>query len=235
MIRGIHTANRNLNVLQKKLENSGSNMANVKTPGYKFQNLLHTTMESKTMLNYQRTNKLNRKQEIGQYVFGNEIDGSYRSFQQGSIQNTMNETDFAIVGDGFFTIRMENGQIGYTRNGNFIIDEDNMILTSEGYEVLGRSGENLYLESNEFIEFGIVEFQDLNNLESVGETLFVGAGGTQVEYPNVKQGFIELSNVNIADEMVSLIELSRQFESTQKVVNAIDETLSKAVNEIGRV
>ena len=252
MIRSLHTANRNLNVLQKKLENNNANMANIKTPGYKFQSLLESTLDPEDMINYQGGKKVNKKQELGKFTFGNQIDQSYRSFEQGSLEHTTMDTDFALVGDGFFSVRMPNGQVGYTRNGNFKLDEDNRLVTVEGYAVLGRGingglgdirvdidrleVDNQGNINDENIRFAIVEFNDLQALESVGDTIFTSnQAGLLVESPSIRQGYLEMSNVSIADSMVSLIEISRQFESTQKIVQMADETMSKAVNEIGRV
>ena len=137
MIRSLYTANRNLNVLQKRLENNSSNMANLKTPGYKFQDLVQSTTASKDMINYQGTNKVNQKQDIGSFTFGNRIDGAYRNFRQGNLQNTMMDTDFSIRGEGFFSLRLPNGEIGYTRNGNFRLDDNNRLVSIEGYPVMG--------------------------------------------------------------------------------------------------
>ena len=250
MIRSLYTLNRSMNILQKKLENNSANISNVKTPGYKFQTILQSTLESEDMINYQGSNKLNRKQELGDFVFGNQIDSVYRSFNEGNIYETRNATDFAVMGDGFFTVRMDNGQIAYTRNGNFKVDENNTLTTIEGYPVMGVSGagnrqeikinsetinvDNLGNIEGENIRFDITGFNDLDGLDSVGDTLFTGAGGFRVDNPRVEQSYLEMSNVNLANEMVKLIEVSREFESHQKFLRAADETLAKTVNEVGR-
>lgn len=252
MIRALYTANRNLNVLQKRLENNSANMANVKTPGYKFQDLVQSTLEAKDMINYQGTYDINRKQNLGKFTFGNQIDEAYRNFNQGNLQNTMMETDFAIIGSGFFSVRLPNGEIGYTKNGNFRIDDNSRLVTAEGYPVLaiGPNGgrveirvdsDDIKVNSrgeflNENLRFAIVEFNNNQELRSIGDTIFTSQDqGVLLNDSDVRQGYIEMSNVNMADQMVSLIEISRQFESTQKVVQMADETMGKAVNEIGRV
>lgn len=252
MIRGIHTVNRNLNVLQKKIENTTANIANVKTPGYKFQDVVQSTMESHEMINYQGGSRVNRRSEIGPYVFGNRLDSTYRVFNQGSLENTLDDTDFALVEDGFFTVRLNTGQLGYTRNGHFKLDEDNNLVTMEGYNVLGRTedgnleninaiGGNLSLSNDGYInnsdlKLNIVDFNNYNNFETFGDTIFLtNQEGQLVEGSPVRQGSLEMSNINHADEMVKLIEISNEFEANQKLVNTCDETLSKAVNEIGRV
>lgn len=242
MIRSLYTVNRNMNILQKKQENTSANIANVKTPGYKFQDIIQTTMESSTMINYAGGNKGDRRQELGGFVYGNEIDDYYRSFEQGILTETGSIYDFAIVGNGFFTIELENGQLGYTRNGNFKVNEDNILVTMEGHPVMGYDEygqlENVMIDEN--VELNnrllISDFADYQGLVSQGDTIFT-AGGGQAEYieAQVQQGFLENSNVNVADALIKMIEISREFEANQKLLHTADETLSKAVNEIGRV
>ncbi|MEW8973742.1 MAG: flagellar hook-basal body protein [Tissierellaceae bacterium] len=251
MIRSVFTVNRNMNVLQKKLENTGANMSNINTPGYKFQDIVQSTLESRNIVNHMGSNDLNKRQELGSLTFGNQIDEVYSVFQQGNQSDTGRNMDFAIVDNGFFAIQMDNGEIGFTRNGNFKLDSDNRLVTMEGYPVLGVDDfgnvVDIYAYDNHMdvnvkgdivgqdTRFYIVDFEDYSQLNPVGDTIFTSEGGN---YPvmdtNIRQGFLEMSNVNIIDEMVKMIEISREFEANQKLLHAADETLSKAVNEIGR-
>ena len=72
-------------------------------------------------------------------------------------------------------------------------------------------------------------------METVGDTIFASGAGFNAIDGEIRQGFLELSNVDVADELVKMIEISREFESNQKILNSMDETLRQAVNEIGRV
>lgn len=242
MIKSLHTVNRNMNILQKKQENTSANIANVKTPGFKFQDIVQSTLESRDMINYSGGNKNNRRQELGAFTFGNQIDEVYRNFEQGSVVETGDSKDFAITGNGFFTIQMNDGQIGFTRNGNFKLNEENQLVTIDGYRVLGvdDNGQQdfIYSENDEVIttNFLISDFADYRNLTSVGNTIFTSGGEDIQAIPGeISQGFLEMSNVAIADELVKMIEISREFEANQKLLHTADETLNKAVNEIGRV
>ena len=114
---------------------------------------------------------------------------------------------------------MDDGTIAYTRNGNFKLNENNELVTMDGYLVLDE----------------ISDFEDYQNLTSMGNTLFTSDEAPFVIEGEVKQGFLESSNVVIVDELVRMIEISREFEANQKLLHAADETLSKAVNEAGRV
>ncbi len=242
MIRSFNTVNQNMNILQKKQENTSANIANIKTPGYKFQDIVQSTMDSRVMVNYAGGNDGDRRQELGRFVFGNEIDDYYRNFEQGFLTETGSDSDFAIVGNGFFTVQMENGQRGFTRNGNFILNDDNILVTMEGHPVLGidEFGQEgtITIEDEQEMNFNflISDFNNYQELVSNGDTTFIAGGGqAEVIEGEIKQGFLENSNVRIADELVKMIEISREFEANQKLLHTADETLNKAVNEIGRV
>lgn len=233
MIRSLHTVNRSMNVLQKKQENTSANFANVNTPGYKFQGMIQSTLQTHEMLNYTGGPQNNRRHELGNFVFGNQIDEVYKNFDQGNLSETNKPSDFSIVGNGFFTVQMD-GQTAYTRNGNFRVNDDNQLVTMEGHLVLGANGGPVYMNDENNVELLITDFNDYGALNSFGDTLFTGAGGFQMQ-GEVKQGFLEMANVDVVDEVVKMIEIARQFESNQKILHAADETLSKAVNELGRV
>lgn len=212
-----------MNILQKKQENTSANLANVNTPGYKFQDMVQSTLETQQMINHTGGPQNNRRQELGNYVFGNQIDDLYKNYDQGNLYETNKSSDFAIVGNGFFTVQMDDGQTAYTRNGNFRVNDQNQLVTMQGHIVLVDNGRPV-----------ITDFNDYTSLNSLGDTFFTGAGGLNIE-GEVRQGFLEMSNVETVDEIVKMIEIARQFESNQRLLHAADETLSKAVNELGRV
>lgn len=229
-----------MNILQEKQESTSSNIANVKTPGYKFQDIVQATMETMDMVNYSGGINNDRRQELGGFVFGNQIDSLYKNYTQGSIVENGNPTDFAIVGNGFFSIQLDDGQTAYTRNGNFRLDDENRLETMDGYPVLGLgpNGQQSQIFMNDGrmnVDFLISDFGDYQELTSIGNTNFTNGGPNQIIGGEVKQGFLEMSNVVIADELVKMIEISREFEANQKLLHTADETLNKAVNDIGRV
>ena len=161
------------------------------------------------------------------------MDDYYRNFSTGAFYETGNNTDFAINGDGFFTVELNDGQRAYTRNGNFIINENGELTTIEGYRIIGTNG---YINVNdENYNFLISNIDDYNTLISIGDSLFTTQSPTNTIEADIKRGYLESSNVNMVDEMVKLIEITREFETNQKLMHAADETLSKAVNEIGKV
>lgn len=239
MIRSIHTVNRNMNILQKKQENTSANIANINTPGYKFQNILTSTLEPKVMVNHAGGVNSDRRQELGSFVFGNQIDGVYKNFEQGFLVETNIPTDYSIVGNGFFTFEGEDGGTNYTRNGNFKVNDLNQLVTMDGQPILGvdENGNGTYINvGSDNVEFLISDFADYTNLISTGDTTFSSTENpTNIFTGQIRKGFLEMSNVSMVDEMVSMIEISREFEANQKLLHTANETLNKAVNEIGRV
>lgn len=240
MIRSLNTVNTNMNILQAKMENTSASIANIQTPGYKFQDIVQSTMDSRDLVNYTAGPNNDRRRELGAFTFGNYIDEIYKNFSPGSLVESGIKSDFAIIGNGFFTIQLEDGQIAYTRNGNFTLTADQQLLTSDGYPVLGLDSDgqvtNIFMNDGELsADFLIRDFNDYQSLDSIGETNYTSPVEGQIVEGEVMQGFLEMSNVIMVDEMVKLIEISREFSANQKLIHTADETLNKAVNEIGRV
>ena len=250
MIRTMYTVNRNMNVLQKKQENTSGNLANSNTPGYKFKSIMQSTLEPYEMINHSAGLNKDRKQVLGEFIFGNQIDEKITDLKDGTPYETGNFTDFSIQGEGFFTIELAGGGRGYTRNGNFKIGEDGFLATQTGERVLGQNNgtigvisadENFSIDSNgRFIGSGgsflISDFNNYEDVVDMGNTIFTTNGGVYVLGDGrVMQNYLESSNVDFTSEMIRMIEISREFESNQKMIQAADETLSKAVNELGRL
>lgn len=252
MIRSLTTLSNSINILQKKQENISANVANINTSGYKSQEIIQSTRASQVMSNHLDGPKLNQQQDIGGFTFGNQIDEIVQNFSQGGLKATASATDAAIQGDGFFTVEAANGETSYTRNGNFNVNDAGELVTQEGYRVLGvtANGQAAPIQVNgaDFtiddrgtiagtgMSLMITNFDDTAGLTRVGDTLFTGQGGTvQTGGTVVQQSYLETSNVETVDEITNLMQVSRAFEANQKALSAADETLRKAVNEVGKV
>ncbi len=252
MIRSLTTLSNSINILQKKQENISANVANINTSGYKSQEIIQSARASEMMSNHLDGPLLNQQQDIGGFTFGSQIDEIVQNFNQGGLKATASTTDVAIQGDGFFTVEAANGGTSYTRNGNFSVNDTGELVTQEGYRVLGVSadgqaapiqvnGADFTIDSRGTIagtgmSLMITEFEDTAGLTRVGDTLFTGQGGTvQTGGTVVQQNYLETSNVETVDEITNLMQVSRAFEANQKALSAADETLRKAVNEVGKV
>ena len=237
MIRGIETLQKSINILQKKQENLSANVANVNTYGYKAQQLNQRTQAEQGLHNYAGGPGLDQRTDLGGITFGTELERSSRNFAQGSLKATNQVTDFAIQGDGFFTLQLGNGQRGYTRNGNFTFNQANQLVTQEGNLVLNRNGQPI--EQGAAVtnpNLLITRFADNQILATRGEGIFTSPDAGQVDFQSIVQrNYLETSNVEMADEMVNLLKTAREFETNQKVLTSTDETLRRATNELGKV
>lgn len=225
MIRSVDIVTRNFNVLQEKQKNLSANTANVSTPGFKYQELIQSTLPNETAINYTEGVQMNQRRELGNFTFGNQIDEAIIHMNQGSLQETGIPTDFAINGDGFFTINSPEGVL-YTKNGRFTMNEGGQLITAEGYAVQTNNGNPV-----------VTSFEgNLEGLQSVDNGYFTGTGGVVAGgNTTLYQGFLESSNIELADVMVEMLQITREFEASQKVLSASNETLQKATNEVGKV
>ena len=187
---------------------------------------------------------------IGTINGGLRISKIDTDFSQGTLEETGNDLDFALQGRGFFKVLTPKGEM-YTRNGNFTINTNGELVTTEGYYLAGQYGSILaegrdfsisehgdIILNNEMIDkIEILDITNLSALRKYGEGYFQLAEGetlqTQAFSGKVLQGFLESSNVNPIKEMVDMINSFRTYESNQKVVKAYDDILQRAVNDIG--
>ncbi|MGN0142332.1 MAG: flagellar hook-basal body protein [Roseburia sp.] len=161
-----------------------------------------------------------------------------------------------------FTDKAGNASVKYTRDGAFTINTQGYLVTKDGDYVLNRNGAqngqggnanyvrvnpnlpitvdelgNIYQNDELVANIGVVDFQDYNYLSKYGENLYdMVEGGVRIaSEAQVEQGVIEGSNVNVVSEMVDMITISRAYQAGQKVINTMDDTLSKAVNDVGKI
>lgn len=173
-------------------------------------------------------------------------------FTQGNLQSSGNQLDFALRGKGYFEVETPDGT-RYTRDGNFKLNAANEMVTNEGYRVIGTEGpivvDGVTVSANSMGEvlvdgqlvnkFKITTFENNRDLRKVGEGLYKPAEGlTLKEVPftgEVVQAYLEESNVDPVKEMVAMMTLFRGYESSQRLIRAYDDTIGRAVNDVGRV
>ena len=187
--------------------------------------------------------------------------GSYSDFSQGGLKSTGNSLDLAIDGSGFFEIASPKG-VRFSRNGAFSLDGQGQLVTKEGWPILKKAdpgtppdqrvikipqgttfaiSDTGEVTSNAEVlgQISLVEMSDRNALIKEGSSAYgikpnMNPQISNVERPNLKQGFIETSNVNIVQEMTDMISATRLFESTQKAIQAYDTMADKLVNVVPR-
>ncbi len=245
MIRGIYTAASGMVAETTRTDTIANNLANGNTTGYKKDVAISKDFAS---LLIQRINDGPEVPTIGSLGVGTVIDEIATIQTGGSIRPTGNSLDFAVEGKGFFAVETPAG-VRYTRNGSFTRSGQGELVTSEGFRVLGQNGAiaipdgQISVEETGRISAGgveagqlrLVEFADDRQVIKEGNSLYRTDENEQQATGKIVQGFLEQSNVNIVAEMVNLITGYRAYEVNAKTVQAHDQLLDKAVNEVGKV
>lgn len=252
MVKGLYTAYTGMVNSQYRLDVVSNNLANATTTGYKKEGC--TTKSFREMMGV-KINDLtvgHINQKVGNMSLGAKIGETYRNWEQGSMIETGSSYDMALAGKGFFSISYTNklGETStmYTRDGSFQMNSEGYLVTKDGDYLLGTNGPvqiptntneltveatgEVYADGMYVDTLDIVDFEDYNYLEMFGENLYVAVdGATQTESgATVSQGYKEGSNINVVSEMVEMITIAREYESGQKVINAIDSMLGKMVS-----
>ncbi|BDA07559.1 flagellar basal-body rod protein FlgG [Helicobacter pylori] len=262
MLRSLYSATSGMLAQQTHIDTTSNNIANVNTTGFKksradFNDLFYQAMQ------YAGTNTSNTTlspdgMEVGLGVRPSAIT---KMFSQGSPKETENNLDVAITGKGFFQIQLPDGTTAYTRSGNFKLDEQGNLVTSEGYLLIpqitlpedttqvniGVDGtvsvtQGLQTTSNVIGQITLANFVNPAGLHSMGDNLFSitnASGDAIVGNPDsqglgkLRQGFLELSNVRLVEEMTDLITAQRAYEANSKSIQTADAML-QTVNSLKR-
>jgi flagellar basal-body rod protein FlgG len=220
-----------------------NNLANATNPGFKGDVLSQQAFGDMLLSNTQTG------AEIGPLSVGTQIAEIQPDLTHGGVQWTQNALDLAVVGEGWFEVQTPNG-LAYTRNGAFTTNAQGQIVTAQGDAVLGVDGKpivasgkgQIVIDRQGHVSVGSTPVGQLAlvaltaaSVKHLGTNYYSGTVDPNAKLGNIAQGALESSNVNTVAEMVNLIENMRDFEAGQKVVHALDDTLDKAVNQIGRV
>ena len=257
MVRGLYTAYTGMINQQKRLDTVTNNLANASTTGFKREGLTSKSFDQMLTVKLNDLSVPYLNEGIGKMSLGVKIGENYTDYSQGSFKETGNTYDLALAGNGFFTIsytdKKGNTSEKYTRDGEFTMDSEGYLRTLEGDYVQGEGGNimipvetsevsirdngDIYADGEYVDSLRIVDFEDYNNIEKFGENLYnVVDGATETESTAaVKQGYLEMSNINVVKEMVEMITISRAYESNQKLIQTDDDMLDKSLNQLGQV
>ena len=259
MIRSLWTAATGMQAQTLNIDVISNNLANVNTSGYKksraeFQDLLYETLRPAGVSSSENT-QVPAGIQIGH---GTRPSAVSKMFIQGNLQQTKNELDLAIEGDGFFQILQSNGETAYTRDGAFKVDEEGRMVNADGYLLepeisipsdtvlisIEIDGTVSVLQAGQSTptQIGTIElarFINPSGLHSIGRNLYlpteasgdamVGTAGED-GFGTIAQGYLEGSNVSVVEEMVNMIVAQRAYETNSKVIQTSDEMLQMANN-----
>jgi flagellar basal-body rod protein FlgG len=262
MIKAMRTAATGMIAQQMNVDNIANNLANVNTTGFKkskveFQDVLYQNFRKAgtvTAVGAEAPTEL----AIG---YGTKAVSTNRQFTEGDLTSTGNPLDVAIEGDGFYQIQYPDGTTAYTRDGTFKVSGDGRIVTSEGYPLLpeitiptdaesisvGTDGtvEVMQVGNDTPVQLGQIELARFVNpagLSAIGRNLLVKtvASGepitdlpTQSGLGQLNQGYLEMSNVKVVDEMVNMIVAQRAYEMNSKAIQTADD-MAQIANSLKR-
>lgn len=261
MLKGLYTAYTGMINEQHRMDVMTNNLANATTNGYKKEGA--TSQAFNDVLTYKIKDLSEGRgiaKPLGKNNFGVKIGEGYTDYSEGPMRESDSAFDLAISGPGFFEISYTNraGETSrkYTRNGNFTMDMEGYLVTQDGDYVVGTDNRNIRLDplldfrvdtSGNIMQgddnapvatIRVRDFEDYNYLEKFGENLYQTVDGATVvdaEDARVYQGYLEGSNISVVTEMVNMINISRAYETNQKVIQTYDSTLDKAVNQLGKL
>lgn len=244
MNSGMYSALSGNIAAMKRMEIISNNLANVNTPGFKkdkmlFESMLAGAVNPPAVPQGSTADPILQKENV------------FIDYAQGPVAQTGNAFDLSIDGDGFFVVNTPDGQ-AYTRQGNFRLSADGTLVTVDGFPVMGQSGTiriqgskveidakgAVTVDGNPAGTVNVVDFPKPYNLSKAAGALFTPVDPQvtpQTAKVEVRQGYLEGSNVETISEMVQMIETSRYYEACAKVIKGFDDIAAKATTEIGRL
>ena len=256
MMRSLWIAKTGMEAQQTQLDNISNNLANVATNGYKRS---HAVFEDLIYQNLRQSGANSTEQTVLptglQVGLGVRPVATARIDTQGNLQQTSNNLDLAIKGDGFFQIQMPDGTTNYTRDGSFQLNANGQMVTSNGNTVLPgitipANAQSLTIGADGTVsvtlpgqaaaqtvgQVQLANFVNPAGLDPKGQNLFAetaSSGTPNTGAPNnngmgaLQQGFVETSNVNVVEELVQMIQTQRAYELNSKAVQTSDQMLQK--------
>lgn len=257
MVRSLYTAYTGMRNEQTRLDIISNNLANVSTAGYKEESVANQSFDKLLTIKVRDVSEGWSDRAIGGMSLGVKVGEVYTDYKQGSVRETGNTYDLAIEGKGFFALRVVNGNgnesIKYTRDGNFKITSDGMVVDAYGNHLQSESGNlqvptdaaevrilsdgSVYADGEQIDTIRVVDFENYDYLNKFGDNMYDAIdGAVEAETTGtIRQGYIEQSNVNSVREMVEMINITRAYEAGQKVIQTTDSMLEHAANSVGKV
>lgn len=256
MMRALWISKTGMEAQQTQLDVTSHNLANVATNGYKrshavFEDLMYQTLRQSGAASSDQT-QLPTGLQVG---LGVKTVATARQFSQGNLQQSSNQLDVAIKGQGFFQVQMPDGTTAYSRDGSFQVSSTGQLVTNNGYTVqpgitIPANAQTVTIADDGTVsaavpgqtapqvlgQIQLAGFVNPAGLEAKGQNLYietassgtpnVGAAGAN-GLGSLQQGFQETSNVNVVEELVGMIQTQRAYELNSKAISTADQMLQK--------
>ncbi|HUG20913.1 flagellar basal-body rod protein FlgG [Piscinibacter sp.] len=256
MMRSLWISKTGMEAQQTQLDTISNNLANVSTNGYKrahavFEDLMYQNLRQAGANSSEQTT-LPTGLQVG---LGTRAVATSRTFSQGNLQQSANNLDVAVLGQGFFEVQMPDGTTGYTRDGSFQVDAAGQLVTNNGYPVqpgitIPAGAQSVTIGSDGTVsvtlsgqptaqtvgQLTIASFVNPAGLEPRGQNVFgettaSGTANTGTPGENglgtLRQGFVETSNVNVVEELIAMIQTQRAYELNSKAIQTSDQMLQR--------
>jgi flagellar basal-body rod protein FlgG len=256
MIRSLWISKTGMEAQQTQLDHISNNLANVATSGYKrahaqFEDLIYQNLRQSGAASSEQT-QLPTGLQVG---LGTRAAATARNFTQGNLQQSGGNLDVAIKGNGFFQVQLPDGGTAYTRDGSFQLDSQGQLVTNNGYLVqpgitIPAQAQSVTIAADGTVtvalpgqatpqsvgQLQLASFVNPAGLEPRGSNLFgetASSGTPSSASPgnsglgSLQQGFVETSNVNVVEELVSMIQTQRAYELNSKAISTSDQMLQR--------
>ncbi len=252
MLRSLYIAGTGMITQRARMNVLTNDISNADTSGYKSDQTISRSFPDMLLSRLNDPNIIARAPQVGPLNTGIHIDEIITDFEQGPMEQTGLITDLAITGRGFFAVQTPQG-VQYTRNGAFQVNLNGELVTQDGYYVLNNAGGRINVgTSGDFSvnangaitangqvvgTLGIYTFQTEGGLRKQGNNNFTHINNeapTLTQNTVLMQGFLEGSNVDIAKSTVDMLMINRVYESNQRILKMVDESLARTVNDIAK-
>ena len=256
MNRSLWIAKTGMEGQQFKLDTIANNLANVATNGFKrggvvFEDLMYDSLRQVGAASSDQT-QLPTGLQVG---LGTRVSASTRNFSQGNLQQTGNNLDLAIKGPGFFQVQLPDGSTAYTRDGSFQLDATGQVVTANGQVLqpgitVPAGAQSITVAADGTVSVTVAGQAQAQTLGQLQLATFINPGGldprgqnlyaetTASGTPNtgapgadgrggLMQGYVEGSNVNVVEELVSMIATQRAYELNSKAIQTTDQMLAR--------
>jgi flagellar basal-body rod protein FlgF len=226
MDRGLYIAASGMLAEQIRQDQIANDLANAATPGYKADRTAQREF-GQLLLASSTTGA-----QVGAQSTAVQVDAIQTDFTPRPSRDTGEPLDFAITGEGFFGVRTADG-VRYTRNGQFTVSPQGLLVTAQGDPVLGRGGGTVQVGVDGRVDPRALAVVRLDDPRKQGDNLVTGTPAAAAGTGQVRAGALEASGADAARSMVDMIASLRSFEAGQRVITTIDETLGRAANNVG--